>query len=459
MAERAKTGPGGPTLVLFCRRPEPGTGKQRLAGALGAARTAELAALLLDCALEDAQAWPGPLVIAPARPSDADWASGLLERPACILPQPAGNLGERLNAVDRQLRAAGHQRIAYIGSDAPLLDADFYAAARAALSQPGALLALARDGGVTLMGASVPWPDLSALPWSTPALADALAACLGQAGIEVQQMDGGYDVDLPADLLALAADLAEDRRPARQRLREWLLQWERRAPAISIIIPVFHDEAALAQLLAALSALGSAEVIVVDGAGSAHCAALCQDHQAICVQTGTGRGLQLAAGAARASGEILWFLHADAEPPAGALELIRSTLADPAISAAYFRFRFRGEPTWYKRLLAALINWRTRFGVPYGDQGLFMRRSAYRAAGGFADLPLFEEVPLLRALRRQGRVVPAAASIGVASRRWEQDGWLRRSLANRGLALAYMLGASPAWLARHYRPRKGRKDE
>jgi hypothetical protein len=148
---------------------------------------------------------------------------------------------------------------------------------------------------------------------------------------------------------------------------------------------------------------------------------------------------------------VLWFLHADAEPPEDGVTLIRSRhLAGAA--GGFFTFRFAGEATWYKRGLAQLINWRTRFGTPYGDQGLFVARTTYDAVGGFADTPLFEEVPLVRALRRRGGFTRLAATIGVSPRRWEQDGWLWRSAGNRLLALAYVAGVPPRRLARRYQP-------
>jgi hypothetical protein len=103
-------------------------------------------------------------------------------------------------------------------------------------------------------------------------------------------------------------------------------------------------------------------------------------------------------------------------------------------------------------LLARLINYRARYGIPYGDQGLFVARTAYDAVGGFADTPLFEEVPLVRKLRKRGSFAQVAASIGVSPRRWERDGWLQRSIGNRLLALAYTLGVPPRRLARRYRP-------
>ena len=112
-----------------------------------------------------------------------------------------------------------------------------------------------------------------------------------------------------------------------------------------------------------------------------------------------------------------------------------------------------GKVTWYKRLLASFINIRARFGVPYGDQGLFIRNSNYMAMDGFRDAPLFEEVSLVKTARGLGNFVEIATPIGVSPRRWEQDGWFRRTLENRLLALGYMLGISPQTLSRRYRPK------
>jgi hypothetical protein len=99
------------------------------------------------------------------------------------------------------------------------------------------------------------------------------------------------------------------------------------------------------------------------------------------------------------------------------------------------------------------INLRASIGIPYGDQGLFISRKAYEQSNGFAATPLFEEVRLVRELRRQpgGRGFHALhTSIGVSPRRWERDGWLKRTLHNRYLALAFMLGVAPAKLVQRY---------
>jgi rSAM/selenodomain-associated transferase 2 len=224
-------------------------------------------------------------------------------------------------------------------------------------------------------------------------------------------------------------------------------------PAVSVVIPVVADNEALARLLARLRALDVPpdEIVIVDGGSSAGCRSLARRYRCVYVGTRAGRGHQLHAGALRASGDVLWFLHADAEPPANGVAEIRARHV-AGDSGGFFTFRFAGAATWYKTLLARLINWRTRFGTPYGDQGLFAGRAAYDAAGGFADTPLFEEVPLVRGLRQHGAFTRVALEIGVSPRRWERDGWLWRSTGNRLLALAYMAGVPPRRLARRYQP-------
>jgi len=223
--------------------------------------------------------------------------------------------------------------------------------------------------------------------------------------------------------------------------------------SVSVVIPVMGDNEVLARLLDRLRSLAVPpdEIVIVDGGSSAGCRSLARRYRCIYVATRSGRGHQLHAGALRASGAVLWFLHADAEPHADGVTLIRHRHQDGA-PGGFFAFRFTGPVTWYKRLLARMINYRSRYGVPYGDQGIFVARSAYDAVGGFADTPLFEEVPLVRELRKRGSFAPVAASIGVSPRRWERDGWLQRSLGNRFLALAYTLGVPPHRLARRYRP-------
>jgi uncharacterized protein len=217
-------GLSGPVLVVFCRRPQLGEGKQRLARELGATEALRIAQALLDCALEDAAAWPGTLVIAPYSHADAHWGASLLERAATVQPQPPGNLGERLNAVDAAVRRLGHERVMFIGSDAPSLTLGGLLEAEAALDRSDVALVPARDGGVTVMGARVPWPDLARLPWSEPALGQTLESRCRACGLSVTRLPDSYDVDDVSDLSTARRALAADDRPARRRLHELLVK-------------------------------------------------------------------------------------------------------------------------------------------------------------------------------------------------------------------------------------------
>ncbi|SFP81764.1 hypothetical protein SAMN05216229_10685 [Geopseudomonas sagittaria] len=206
-----------PTLVLVCKRPALGHGKQRLAVSLGTQQAWRIAERLLDCALEDLVHWPGATVIAPDRTEHRDWAGARAPLSRCLAQTP-GNLGERLNALDRTLRAAGQRSLVFIGSDAPALGEDDYRQVREALAEVDTVLLAARDGGVVLMASNRPWPDLAALPWSTPALGQALAAACRAAGHSLRVCGESFDIDEPADLQHALRALAEDPRPARRRL-------------------------------------------------------------------------------------------------------------------------------------------------------------------------------------------------------------------------------------------------
>jgi rSAM/selenodomain-associated transferase 2 len=231
--------------------------------------------------------------------------------------------------------------------------------------------------------------------------------------------------------------------------------------SVAVIVPVLGDATALGALLARLAAERprAAEVIAVSGCADVALAALCLEHGCRYIETAPNRGAQLDTGAAAASSAILWFLHADAEPPRGAIGMIARTVADGA-DGGCFRFAFQGAPAWYKRWLERLVALRVRCGgIPYGDQGLFARRDRYRECGGFARQPLFEEVRLVKRLRARGRFVVLPAPLRVATRRWERDGWCYRTLHNRWLALLFALGVPAERLARSYPGLLGSRSE
>lgn len=222
-------------------------------------------------------------------------------------------------------------------------------------------------------------------------------------------------------------------------------------PAFSVIIPCYHDEARLANLLSQLQNVPHRpmEIVVVDGANRQACRRICHRYGASWLASEPCRGRQLLAGAALAQGDALWFLHADCRLPPDPITAMRRAIEQGAVGG-YFRFCFDAPRAWPALLLESAIALRCRFGIPYGDQGLFMTHHAYAEAGGHSPVSLFEEVSLVRGLRRQGRFLALRNPLFVDPRRWHRDGWWRRTWINRNLALAFACGVPPDKLAARY---------
>ncbi|HTT01220.1 MAG TPA: hypothetical protein VMG11_03960 [Steroidobacteraceae bacterium] len=216
---------------------------------------------------------------------------------------------------------------------------------------------------------------------------------------------------------------------------------------VAVIIPTLDDAESLAGLLSRLTHLNPvADELIVVG-GTASCELACRSAGAVWVAGHTARGGQLALGAARARADVLWFLRTDCEPHSSAVAALCGAVQAGA-AGGYFRFRFAGPRTRIKHALERCIGLRARIGTVYGDQGLFVTRAAYEATPGFTLQPLFEEVALVRALKRTGRFVALPLPLAVSAHRWECEGFLRRALADRLLVLAFMCGVAPARLAR-----------
>jgi glycosyltransferase involved in cell wall biosynthesis len=219
---------------------------------------------------------------------------------------------------------------------------------------------------------------------------------------------------------------------------------------VAVIVPTFDDDVALERLLSHLAYLepGPDDVIVSDGACSDATELLCRRFGATYVASRSGRGGQLALGAARArAADVLWFLETICEPHADAVIAIHECVQNGAVGG-YFRFQFGGATSFGKRMLESCIALRCQLGTVYGEQGIFVTRSAYARTLGFTIQPLFEQVKLVRALKKTDRFIPVPLPLGVSPRRWEKEGFVLRTLRNRALALGYMLGIAPAALAR-----------
>jgi rSAM/selenodomain-associated transferase 2 len=219
--------------------------------------------------------------------------------------------------------------------------------------------------------------------------------------------------------------------------------------AVSIIIPALNEAAVLPGTLRAARALAPHELIVVD-AGSGDGTPLAATDADLVLQAPRGRAAQMNAGAARATGDVLLFLHADCELEKGALEEAERCLQRPGVAAGCFRMTVDAPGALY-RLIDACACARVRLtGLAYGDQGLFLRRELFTRLGGFPPLRLMEDVYLSERLRRLGRVVVASPRIFVSPRRWQRRGVVRQSLRNWALLALAAGGVHPDRLAAFY---------
>ena len=210
------------TCLVLCLK-APHRAKRRLATDIGELATAA-AGHLSDCAMEDLSQWPGPACFAPQAPSDEAWLRERIGAESLVVLQAGRNLGERINHVDRALRHRGVARSIFVGADCPSMDSDYLLQAAQRLAVHDVVLGPAFDGGVVLMGANAAWPDLSALPWSSDGLFEALKQLCEESDQDVAVLDPRMDVDTLADLAALDRQLQSDQRPARRALVGWLAE-------------------------------------------------------------------------------------------------------------------------------------------------------------------------------------------------------------------------------------------
>jgi len=224
------------------------------------------------------------------------------------------------------------------------------------------------------------------------------------------------------------------------------------AVALSIIVPVLNEAVGIEATLGALAPLRQrgAEVIVVDGGSHDDTLHKAQAHASIVVTAPRGRARQMNAGAAKAQGDVLLFLHADTQLPPLADQLVLDAIAASAVWGR-FDVRIVGS-AWMLRVVAALMNARSRLsGIATGDQALFVRRDTFERIGGFPEQPLMEDIELSKRLRQGARPVCLRAQVATSGRRWESRGVWTTILLMLRLRWRYWRGESPERLAEAYR--------
>lgn len=225
------------------------------------------------------------------------------------------------------------------------------------------------------------------------------------------------------------------------------------SPALSIIVPMLNEAAQLPDLFAHLLPLcrGGCEVIFVDGGSRDGSSDLAAVAGFTVVHAARGRAHQMNAGAARASGKVLLFLHADTRLPPAAAQLIAQALAREQYCWGRFDVCITGHSRML-RVIAHLMNWRSRLtGIATGDQALFVRRDVFQHLQGFPEQPLMEDVELCKRLKSFSHPACLRQCVTTAGRRWETHGVWHTILLMWWLRWAYWRGTDAVELARLYR--------
>ena len=221
-------------------------------------------------------------------------------------------------------------------------------------------------------------------------------------------------------------------------------------PRISVIVPTLNEQACLAATLDAAALAPGDELIIVDAGSVDATPDIARRYTRRFYQGPRGRARQMNAGARQAGGDVLLFLHADTLLPPDGLEAVREALQQPDVIAGAFRLVI-APATPALRLVAWGTNLRSRFGgLPYGDQALFVRRRVFEELGGYDEVPFMEDIRLVQALRRRGRLVLLPQAVATSGRRWQRDGVLYTTLRNIVLMTLYFCGVQPATLKRWY---------
>ncbi len=219
--------------------------------------------------------------------------------------------------------------------------------------------------------------------------------------------------------------------------------------SIAVIIPVLNEALALPATLAALGS--SCEIIIADGGSYDDSCAIAAQAGARVIKTTAPRAHQLNVAAAATQAEILLFLHADTQLPKDWATEVRRILASKAIAVGAFSLSI-AEASWSEALIARAANGRSRLcQLPYGDQGLFMRRTSFETLGGFPLVPIMDDYIFIRRAQKIGRIVTSDLAVTTSNRRWRKLGIVRTTWRNQMILAGYHLGVRLAALHRYYR--------
>lgn len=441
------TSGAGLRIIVMTRFPEPGRTKTRLIPALGADRAAALHRCLITRTLNVALQAKAETIECELEVhytgGDENVFQAAFGPESRYIPQVEGSLGERMSRAVRNAFADMASRVIVIGTDCPRIDVTHLTLALEQLARFDVVLGPATDGGYYLIGSRQYIPELfEGIDWGTSSVLQQTLIKASAARASVTQIAPLSDVDVAEDLVQCRNSDSHFEHVFPQQI----------SGRISVIIPTLNEADAIPFAINRLQGLADVdlEIIVADGGSEDNTAELARECGVTVIQCNRGRGQQMNAGAAMASGNVLMFLHSDTRLPVDFSTQIRNVLRDGNAAGA-FRLSI-DHKSWLLRIVEYATNARSRWlQMPYGDQAIFVSAAVFFSLEGFRNIPLMEDFEFCLRLRRIGGISLAQSCVVTSARRWQRFGVVRTTLMNWACVIAFCAGVSPERLARWYR--------
>jgi rSAM/selenodomain-associated transferase 2/rSAM/selenodomain-associated transferase 1 len=422
-------------VIIFGRYPVPGKTKTRLGSKLGPVAAADLQRQFFEKTLRTSRTFASERNIGVEVCVEGGHASEVrrwLGTGLIFSQQGPGDLGLRMHKAFRDAFHRGCQRVVLLGTDIPELEVSHLSQAFDVLCGKDLVLGPSTDGGYWLMGLKRPVDLFQGIGWGSAKVLEQTLDLAKAKGLTVGLLDPLTDMDTVEDL------------------RKWRPEGMDHRPFMSVIIPALNEGANIQEAILA-GRTEDVEIIVVDGGSEDDTVERAAEAGARLIQSNRGRASQQNQGAAVSRGRVLLFLHADSHLPAGYVRYVFDALLDPRTVAGAFRFT-----TDLNHPLMTVIEFGTNirsryFKLPYGDQALFVKKSVFQSLGGFPEVPIAEDLLLVRQLSRRGRIRILPARVITSGRRWRALGLLRTTLINQIILVGCYLGVSPRTLKALYR--------
>jgi uncharacterized protein len=422
-------------LIIFGRYPVPGRTKTRLIPALGPVGAADLQRRLTENILETVTRFARLRKIVTEICFEGDSKQKMrrwIGSGAILSRQVPGNLGERMQAAFLDAFQRGADRVVLLGTDIPQLRADHLERSFDALAENDIVIGPSSDGGYWLIGANHPVNLFEGIKWGTDAVFGQTLALAKEQGLRAKTLTPLTDIDTAEDLKKAPPE------------------WTSKGPYVSVIIPALN-EAVNIEATIKRAMHEDVEIIVLDGGSIDNTVEIASSFGVKVLAGMRGRAVQQNIGAKAATGRILLFLHADTLLPTDYVNHIFEILMDRKTVAGAFRFKTNFDHTSMK-IIEFVANIRSRhLKLPYGDQGLFVRKSVFESMGGFPNVPIAEDLFLSRRLSKYGNIRIAPVHVLTSARRWQTFGMFRTTLINYIILIGCCLGVSPGTLAPMYR--------